>query len=85
MADVSIDQLRSIMRLYIQRKYKTQSAFAKAMGISTAHVSAVLAGKKGFPMAWAVLIGAKIELKASIDDQLAEWVKRYDELMKEGV
>jgi len=72
--EITIDQLIDRLRAYIKQNYKTQRAFAKAMHSSDAYVSAVLRGKCAFPIAWAVLLDAKIETRISVND----WTQRME-------
>jgi hypothetical protein len=61
--------IRAEVRAHIARKYKTQSAAAKAWGYSNAYVSAVLCGKKMMPDVMANEAGYELVQAA------AEWHK----------
>jgi hypothetical protein len=61
--------IRAEVRAHIAKKYKTQSAAAKAWGYSDAYVSAVLLGKKMMPDVMANDAGYKLV------QSVAEWVK----------
>lgn len=74
MTEITMGQLRKRIAEHIRRNYKTQAAFAKAMKCSDAYVSAVLNCKSSIPLAWAELVGAKIEVRVT----LVDWAKHID-------
>lgn len=74
MGEITMNQLRKRIAEHIRRNYKTQAAFAKAVNMSAAHVSGVLSGRKAVPLAWAELVGAKIEVRVT----LVDWAKRTE-------
>lgn len=80
MSEITMDQLRALLKQYIRDNYKTQSAFAVSMKCSDAYVSAVLTGKSGMPLAWAELVGAKITMKVSLEQKIEDWQKRSQRL-----
>lgn len=73
MSEITMDQLRRLLKQYIRHNYKTQGGFAKAMKCSQAYVSAVLTGKSNMPLAWAELVGATITIRVEIDRDAADW------------
>tara|TARA_R110000765_G_scaffold85378_2_gene164709 strand:+ start:606 stop:950 length:345 start_codon:yes stop_codon:yes gene_type:complete len=74
MGEITMDQLRARIATHIRQNFKTQRAFARDQGCSDAYVSAVLLGVSGVPLAWAELVGAKIEVRVTVED----WARRIE-------
>lgn len=81
-AEVTQEQCRRILKLYIEKHYGTQKAFAEAIGVSGAHVSAILSGSKSMPLSFLDLIGARVRVRYLVSDEMAQWVRLTEKVME---